>query len=150
MNDNQKELVSNMSIPNQLRFWDLFLSGVVHKYENLSVTCLLLPPSLMFNPHFIAIPIFIIWYNTDFWHTFKYIVAIGVALAISTYMKRYIKRPRPAMVQGLTMKPSIIRKRENNFSMPSGDSIQAGVFLYTYLNRFDEQTGCTILLQNPR
>ena len=84
MNDKQKELVSNLSIPNQLRFWDLFLSAMLHKYESLSVTGLLLPPALMFNPHFIALPVFIMWYNYDTWYTLKYVMVIIIALAVST------------------------------------------------------------------
>jgi membrane-associated phospholipid phosphatase len=79
-----------------------------------------------------------IWYLYGIEHALKYVTVIVAALMLSTYLKRRIKRQRPKMRDDMMLKPMIIRKRENNHSMPSGDSIQAGVFLYAYLHRFDE------------
>jgi membrane-associated phospholipid phosphatase len=87
----------------------------------------------MFSPKAIAAPIFLMTYHFGINYSIYYVIAITGALLITTFTKRIFRRDRPKPRNNLTLKPMYFRSLETNFSFPSGDSAQAGVFAFFYL-----------------
>lgn len=83
----------------------------------------------MFNPDLITSYLVIIMSYKTFQNeplfVLKPILSTIVTLLISLYLKKYIGRPRPEPSK-ISQRNYDLRKYEKNFSMPSGDSIQAG------------------------
>jgi hypothetical protein len=108
------------------------------------VTVLLTPATLIFNPEYIILPVLFIWklYGRDY--LVRYIMSILFGLSLSLFLKNHIRRLRPKVVEGLKYKPSYLRRKEGTYSMPSGDSIQGGILLYSYLRNYDENEGTSL------
>ena len=94
----------------------------------------------IYNPDFIiSYLVFVLFYKLylgDFFFIFKPLFHTVICLVITLSLKKYYGRLRPTRSK-VSMRIVDLRKNENNCSMPSGDSLQAGnfsVILYLYFN----------------
>ena len=95
----------------------------------------------LFNPDIMTIfYVLVILYQAifhkNFFFVIKPLIHLTVVFIISTILKYSFKRPRPEI------KPNVkrlhnLRKKEKNFSMPSGDSMQAANFAIVALFYFN-------------
>ena len=124
---------------------DKSLSQRFHSFDSRIVTLILYPFARLFNPQFIIIPILFVAYlgkqlavfahpqEAALFASFYALVCIPGNLAVSLATKKIFSRPRPVFNKSLQNKPASFRGREHNCSFPSGDAIQAAVFLTTVL-----------------
>ena len=124
---------SSQRLMQSLHYYDIYLSTIVHTHESLMLTVLLFIPSIMFSPKAIAGVIFLMSYHFGITYSIYYVIAITLTLLITTFTKRIFRRDRPKPRNNLTLKPMYFRSLETNFSFPSGDSAQAGVFAFFFL-----------------
>lgn len=93
----------------------------------------------IFNPDFITSYFVVILsyktYHNEPLFVLKPLISTLISLVISSILKKYFERPRPEPSK-ISKRIFDLRKHEKNFSMPSGDSIQAGnwamiIYFYT-------------------
>lgn len=73
-------------------------------------------------------------YKKNYYFIFKPISFVAFGIIITVILKKFVGRPRPNLNTKRLFK---VREKENNASMPSGDSLQAGIFamiLFYYYN----------------
>ena len=116
------------------------IKKVDHKDKNISLTLqtyiahkyieyLLYFFSRLYNPDTIAIYLIIMLIfsilKKDYYFIFKPISFVAFGLIVTLILKKSFGRPRPKIN---TKRLFNVRDKENNGSMPSGDSLQAGIF----------------------
>lgn len=84
-----------------MKILDLVVSEIIHKYQNVVVTVLLTPATLLFNPEYIILPVLFIWKLYGKEYMVRYIMSILFGLSTSLFLKHYIRRPRPKVIEGL-------------------------------------------------
>lgn len=103
----------------------------LHELDITPVTILLYPFAFIFNYKcfifHIALVAFICHESIIF--PISYVLAVIYSVAMTLLLKQALKRPRP-IPNTLQIKPMTFRLMEGNNSMPSGDSMQAAVFVY--------------------
>ncbi len=120
--------------------YDKYVSKYIHSTElNKNIEIIVYCLARMFNPdivvcYFILMSIFS-YNNLHF--VLKPILHTLLSLLVSLIIKKLIARPRPQKFD--TNRLYDLRQHEKNFSMPSGDSLQAANFaiiLFVYYNTF--------------
>ena len=114
--------------------YDKKYSIKLHELDFLPLTILLYPFALFFNYKFFIIHIALIAFicKESILFPISYTVTVIFSVAITLLFKQTLKRARP-VPNTLQQKPMTFRLMEGNNSMPSGDSIQAAVFVYYIL-----------------
>ncbi|EAR97561.2 PAP2 superfamily protein (macronuclear) [Tetrahymena thermophila SB210] len=114
---------------------DKAISELLHKLDSKLVSMILYPFALMFNPSFIIVPICLVYafnfsilkrsQESSIIQALFYLFCIICNLIMTLVTKKLLKRKRPIFIPWLKNKSSIFRQKEQNCSLPSGDSIQA-------------------------
>ena len=107
---------------------------IAHKY----IEYILYIFSRLYNPdtitiYLICMLIFSI-YKKNYYFIFKPISFVAFGIILTVFLKKFVGRSRPNLTTKRLFK---VREKENNGSMPSGDSLQAGIFamiLFYYYN----------------
>lgn len=92
--------------------------------------------AFIFNPIPIILYITLIFYLFPFKLSFKILLTVLIGVLFTTILKRYFKRERP---KDLYNRKYDFRSVETNYSMPSGDSLQSGLWafiVYLYFNNY--------------
>ena len=95
----------------------------------------------LFNPDiviifYLSIFLYQIIINKNYFYIIKPLIHLVVTLILTTILKHSFKRPRPE-INSHVKRLHNLRKKEKNFSMPSGDSMQAANFAIVALFYFN-------------
>lgn len=90
--------------------------------------------AFIFNPIPIILYIIFIFYSIPFRISFKILLTVLLGVLFTTILKRYFKRERP---KNLNNRKYDFRSVETNYSMPSGDSLQSGLWAFIMVLYFD-------------
>lgn len=95
----------------------------------------------LFNPEimiffYISVFLYQMIKNKNYFFVIKPLIHLAVALILTTILKYSFKRPRPEINLNVKRLHNL-RKKEKNFSMPSGDSMQAANFAIVALFYFN-------------
>jgi membrane-associated phospholipid phosphatase len=126
--------------------YDIYYSDKVYNYElGLKSEYIVYVFARMFNPDFVFFYFTIIFLNsiligTNCYFVLKPIAHTALTFVVSLLLKRKIKRKRPEHKETIKRLTNL-RKHEKNFSMPSGDSIQAANFAIILFHYFNTSLG---------
>lgn len=90
--------------------------------------------AFIFNPLPIISYLVLLYFTVEFLLFIKILLTVIFGLSVTTILKRYFKRQRPDL---LNNRKYNFRSVEKNFSMPSGDSLQAGLWSMILLLYFN-------------
>ena len=113
--------------------WDKKLSNYIHELElNKILENIIYIFGRLFNSDmiiifYISVFIYQSYFNKDYFFIIKPFIHVTVVFILTGILKYSLKRPRPEINQNVKRIYNL-RKKEKNFSMPSGDSMQAGNF----------------------
>jgi len=109
-------------------------SSKFHDLDVTPITILLYPFALFFNYKLFIFHIALIAFicTESILFPLSYTLTVIVSVAMTLLLKQAFKRARP-IPNPLQRKPMTFRLLEGNNSMPSGDSLQAAVFVYYLL-----------------
>ena len=135
-----KKHKTTQSIKEKLLSYDIKLSSYAHHQDFGFLNHIIFLFAILFNnPVALTIPAYYIYYtsslNTKIF--LSYLIMSGITLMITLIMKKKMGRSRPIFPEKTLKKSRRLRKKESNNSMPSGDSMQAGlfaIFCYLYLD----------------
>ena len=85
---------------------------------------------------YISVFIYQSFFNKNYYYIIKPFIHLSLIFILSTILKYIIKRPRPDINKNVKRLYNL-RKKEKNFSMPSGDSMQAANFAIIALFYFN-------------
>lgn len=130
---NIKNKTKKISLIKKLDLFDKNISNHIHSLElNAEFEYIVYIFARLFNPDMMSIfYMFVFLYHAiihkNYYFIIKPAIHIFSVLILSDILKAFFKRPRPEI--NLNVKRLFnLRKKEKNFSMPSGDSIQAANF----------------------
>ena len=121
------------NIISKIDSFDKILSNYIHEMTlNNILESIIYFCGRLFNPDIIAIfyiSLFFLQYfmNKNLYYIIKPAIHVIVVFLLTGILKFIIKRPRPEIIKKVKRLYNL-RKKETNFSMPSGDSIQAANF----------------------
>ena len=90
--------------------------------------------AFIFNPLPIVSYLVLLILTVEYVIFMKILLTVIFGVGITTMLKKYFKRPRPDL---LNNRKYNFRSVEKNFSMPSGDSLQAGLWSMILLLYFN-------------
>jgi membrane-associated phospholipid phosphatase len=137
---------NSKNIFTQLDHYDKYFSNYIHGMEvNIWLERIIYIFARLFNPDLTVIfyiLLFLYKYFTKgiIFFIFKPLIHVFTMLIITVVLKYIIKRPRPEINEYVKRRYNV-RKKETNFSMPSGDSMQAGNFAIITLFYFNSYYG---------
>jgi len=117
--------------------WDKTLSAKIHKADYGILNHVIFFFAIVFNsPVTLIVPMCYIYWRGSF--TVNNLAHYGALTLLGLFatltLKKRLGRPRPIHDE-MSKKSKSLRKKERNNSMPSGDSLQAGIFAsYCFLN----------------
>ena len=129
---------------------DKYLSNFIHELEvNSCIEIFIYIFGRLFNPDLLfAFYSFLLLYGylckNDIYFVVKPLIHMLATFGMSQLLKYIIKRPRPEVNENIKRRHNL-RKKEKNFSMPSGDSVQAGNFAIMLLTYFGYNYGFFII-----
>ena len=141
---NEQEDSDSNNLFTQLDYYDKYFSNYIHGMEvNIWLERIIYIFARLFNPDLTVIfyiLLFLYQYFTKgiIFFVVKPLIHVITMLIITVVLKYIIKRPRPEINEFVKRRYNV-RKKETNFSMPSGDSMQAGNFAIIsllYLNSY--------------
>ena len=142
--DNQKNK-KHSQIKNLLTRIDLFDKKISNNIYELELNIVLENIIHMFGRLFnvdivlifyISVFIYQSFFNKNYYYIIKPFIHLSLIFILSTILKYIIKRPRPDINKNVKRLYNL-RKKEKNFSMPSGDSMQAANFAIIALFYFN-------------
>lgn len=146
---NNKNLNSNKRI-NKIEQLDRYLSNYIYEMEaNIWLERIIYIFARIFNPDLIITFYTLLFLyqsiiNKKFLFVLKPLIHVFVIFISTGILKFSFKRPRPEINQKVKRRFNV-RKKEKNFSMPSGDSMQAGNFAIIILFYFGFYYGFFII-----
>ena len=147
---NEELDLNSKNIFTQLDYYDKYFSNYIHGMEvNIWLERLIYIFARIFNPDLTIIfyiLLFLYKYFTKglLFFILKPLIHVLAILVITVVLKYIIKRPRPE-VNVLVKRRYNVRKKETNYSMPSGDSMQAGNFSIITLFYFNSYYGFLLM-----
>ena len=147
---NEELDLNSKNIFTQLDYYDKYFSNYIHGMEvNIWLERLIYIFARIFNPDLTIIfyiLLFLYKYFTKglLFFILKPLIHVLAILIITVVLKYIIKRPRPE-VNVLVKRRYNVRKKETNYSMPSGDSMQAGNFSIITLFYFNSYYGFLLM-----
>ena len=139
------------NILSKIDSWDKKVSNYIHNLElNQILENIIYIFARLFNSDiiiifYISVFIYKSFFNKDYFFIIKPFIHVTVIFILTGVLKYSLKRPRPE-INKTVKRIYNLRKKEKNFSMPSGDSMQAanfGIIALFYLNM--SYTGFIIL-----
>jgi len=121
---------------------DKKISYYVHTLElNKILETIIFIFARLFNPDimiifYILVLLYQAIFNKNYFFVVKPLIHLTVTFILSSILKYSIKRPRPEINTNVKRIHNL-RKKEKNFSMPSGDSMQAANFAIVALFYFN-------------
>ena len=143
-NDNLNQEKKNSLIKNALSkidSCDKSLSNYIHNLElNKVLENIIYIFARLFNSDiiiifYISVFLYQSLINNNFYFIIKPFIHVTVVFILTGVLKYFLKRPRPEINKSVKRIRNI-RKKEMNFSMPSGDSMQAANFAVVALFYF--------------
>ena len=113
--------------------FDKKLSSYIHEMEvNICLEIIIYIFARIFNSDFIISFYILLFlyqsiFNKDYFFVIKPLIHVFVIFVLTGILKYSLKRPRPEINENVKRKYNF-RNKEKNFSMPSGDSMQAANF----------------------
>ena len=108
---------------------NIILENIIHMFGRLfNVDIVLI--------FYISVFIYQSFFNKNYYYIIKPFIHLSLIFILSTILKYIIKRPRPDINKNVKRLYNL-RKKEKNFSMPSGDSMQAANFAIIALFYFN-------------
>ena len=108
---------------------NIILENIIHMFGRLfNVDIVLI--------FYISVFIYQSFFNKNYYYIIKPFIHLSLIFILSTILKYIIKRPRPDINKNAKRLYNL-RKKEKNFSMPSGDSMQAANFAIIALFYFN-------------
>ena len=139
----KKEKVSFIkNILSKIDSLDKKISNYIHSLEfNKILEYIIYIFARLFNPDIMIIfYLSILFYqmiiNKNYFYIIKPLIHLTVTLILTSILKHSFKRPRPEINSNVKRLHNL-RQKEKNFSMPSGDSMQAGNFAIVALFYFN-------------
>ena len=132
------------SLLSKISQYDKSLSDYIQNLEvNTFIEFIIYVFARLFNPdlvisYFIILFIYHAFFYNNYTFVIKPIIHVIITLIITLVAKAIIKRPRPNIKENIKRRYDC-RSKENNYSMPSGDSIQSAnfaVLILFYLGNF--------------
>ncbi len=134
----------------KLDYYDKYFSNYIHEMEvNIWLERIIYIFARIFNSDLIIvfyILLFLYQYfiNDKIFFVLKPLIHVFTVFILTGVLKYTIKRPRPEINERVRRRYNV-RKKEKNFSMPSGDSMQAGNFAVVILLYFESYYGFIIV-----
>ena len=122
--------------------YDKKLSNYIHTLElNLILEYMVYIFARLFNfdiliIFYISVFLYQAFMNKNYYYIIKPFIHVSIVFIFSSLLKYIFKRPRPEINKNVKRLKNL-RKKEKNFSMPSGDSMQAGNFAVVALFYFN-------------
>ena len=143
--DFSEQNTSSNSLLEKCDKFDKIISSYIHGMEvNEWIEKIIFVFARIFNTDLIIIFYIILFlyesiFNKKLFFVVKPLIHVFVIFVLTGILKYSFKRPRPEINEKVKRRYNV-RKKENNFSMPSGDSMQAAnfsiIFLYYLLGNY--------------
>ena len=140
-NENKKESIFKNS-KTKLDLFDKKISKKIHNLElNTILENIIYIFARLFNADiitifYISLLLYQSFFNKNYYYIIKPVIHVIVVFILTGLLKYSFKRPRPEINKNVKRIYNI-RKKENNFAMPSGDSMQAANFAVITLFYFN-------------
>ena len=129
---------------------DKYISNYIHEIEvNIWIERFIYIFGRLFNTDmiigfYILLFLYKSFFKKNYFFVIKPFIHVFVVFILTGILKYNLKRPRPEIKENVKRRYNI-RKKETNFSMPSGDSMQAGNFAIIALYYFGSNYGFILI-----